>query len=110
MHTMSTWFGIKTGYDNRYDPGNRGLMVPEDPGAEAASPRAVLPKTSALAILVLVAPYGVPLALGTSVANVKAARRRTTRTNKVRLLSSTQLFLQNLVSKALEVGTAYNGS
>jgi hypothetical protein len=107
---MSTWFGIKTGYDNGYDLGNRGLMVPGDPGAEAASPRAVLPKTSALAILVPAAPYGVPPVLGTSVANVKAARRRTTRTNKVRLLSSTQLFLQNSVSKTLEVGMAYSGS
>jgi hypothetical protein len=35
---------------SRYGLSNPGRMAPEDPGAEAMSPRATLPKMSALAI------------------------------------------------------------
>jgi hypothetical protein len=57
-------------------------MAPEDPGAEAASPGAVLPETLAPAISVPVAPYEALPTLGTSIANVTAGRQQTTGTNK----------------------------
>jgi hypothetical protein len=66
-HANSASFSIRlqlTGGDmepkepSRYRSGNPRLMVPEDPGAKAASPGVVLLKTLAPAISVPVAPQG----------------------------------------------------
>jgi hypothetical protein len=70
----------------RYGPGNPKLKAPEDPGAEAASPRAMLLKMPSPTISEIAMPYGVPPASGTSIANVTADRQRMTLTNKVWLI------------------------
>jgi hypothetical protein len=75
---------------HRYGLGNPRIIAPEDPGAEAASPGAVLLKTPTLTISVLAVPCRVSPAPGTSVANVTADCQQTTRTNKVQFLSSRQ--------------------
>jgi hypothetical protein len=73
----------------RYGPGNSECMAPEDPGAEAAPPGAVLPGMLAPDILVPTMPHGVPPVPGTSVANATdiAGCRRMTGTSNVQLLS-----------------------
>jgi hypothetical protein len=58
----------------KYVPGNPGLMAPEDPRAEAASPGATLLETLVPAISELMVPCGAPLAPKTSVANIIAGR------------------------------------
>jgi hypothetical protein len=72
----------------RYCLGNPGPMAPKDPGAKAASPKAVTLETLAPTISESVALYGVPPTPGTSVANIAAGHRWMPRANKIQLLSS----------------------
>jgi hypothetical protein len=85
-HLQLTSGGVEPEEPGRYGPGNPKLMVPEDPGAKAASPRAMLLKMPAPTISEIAMPYGTPPASGTSIANVTADRQRMTLTNKVWLM------------------------
>jgi hypothetical protein len=92
---------------SRYGPSNLGLMAPEDQGPGAASPGAALPKTPAPIISVPAVPCEVPSITSTPIANVTIGRQRTTRANKVRLLSSEHHISQVQGSKTWEAGTTY---
>jgi hypothetical protein len=90
-HASSTLFsthlklmgrGAEPKEPGRYGLGNHGLMAPEDPGAEATSPEATLPKMPAPALSVLVTPCRAPQAPRTSIANVTVGHRWMTETNK----------------------------